>query len=378
VAAIRVYRTSGGDRRYEVRFRDEHSRQRSRVFSVHKDAQAFKLDVERKRQAGVLYEPPPELFGDYAQAWLERFERGAVGRVRPRPGTVATAREVLPKLAPLHELPLDRIRRSVVEDLMARIAGETPRRAEMALALLKRILRNAEERGQRIDPAVFRVRVAKPAERDPCFLTWEEADELRSWMPEYISRVVPIAILTMLRRGELLGLRDRDVDFAGGAIAVFAQAQAGRRTSTKTLAGRRTVDVGPAVLKLLREQQLARAPNAEGLLFPARSGVAFDGDNFMYRCFKPAARAIGMPELTFHDLRHTGASLMIAAGCHVKVIAEQMGHADGGALVLKRYGHLYKGARRQAAIALESHVFGGAAESSVGSVWDGDQQGWDL
>jgi hypothetical protein len=38
--------------------------------------------------------------------------------------------------------------------------------------------------------------------------------------------------------------------------------------------------------------------------------------------------------LTFHDLRHTGASLMIAAGCHVKVIAEQMGHADGGALVL--------------------------------------------
>ncbi len=32
---------------------------------------------------------------------------------------------------------------------------------------------------------------------------------------------------------------------------------------------------------------------------------------------------------------------MIAAGCHVKVIAEQMGHSDGGGLVLKRYGHLY-------------------------------------
>jgi integrase len=47
-----------------------------------------------------------------------------------------------------------------------------------------------------------------------------------------------------------------------------------------------------------------------------------------------------MPELTFRDLRHTGASLMIAAGCHVKVIAEQMGHSDGGALVLRLYGHL--------------------------------------
>ena len=80
----------------------------------------------------------------------------------------------------------------------------------------------------------------------------------------------------------------------------------------------------------------------------------------MHRVFKPAAKAAGIPELTFHDLRHTGASLMIAAGCHVKVIAEQMGHSDGGGLVLKRYGHLYKGARLQAATVLEAHVFGAA------------------
>ncbi len=62
---------------------------------------------------------------------------------------------------------------------------------------------------------------------------------------------------------------------------------------------------------------------------------------------------------------------MIAAGCNVKVIAEQMGHADGGALVLRRYGHLYKGARRQAAIALESHVFRPASDSDVGQMWGG-------
>lgn len=98
----------------------------------------------------------------------------------------------------------------------------------------------------------------------------------------------------------------------------------------------------------------------------------------MNRVFKPAARAAGIPELTFHDLRHTGASLMIAAGCHVKVIAEQMGHSDGGALVLRRYGHLYKGARRQAAIATESHVFAHRVDRAVGSAWDGEQQAWDL
>ena len=60
---------------------------------------------------------------------------------------------------------------------------------------------------------------------------------------------------------------------------------------------------------------------------------------------------------------------MIAAGCHVKVIAEQMGHSDGGALVLRRYGHLYKGARRHAAIALEAYVLDRArsAEGSTGA-----------
>jgi integrase len=223
MASIRSHRTSAGERRYEVRYRDGDGRHRSRCFSLAKDAQAFKLDVERKRQAGILYQPRAERFGDYVSSWLERFERGAAGRVRPRPRTVSTVHELLPKLSPLNDLTLERIRRPLVEDLMSSLAGDAPRRAEMALALLKRILRSAEERGQPVDPAVFHVRVARPEEREPRFLTWEEADELRSWMPEYISRIVPVAIFTMLRRGEILGLRDRDIDFEQGAISAFTR-----------------------------------------------------------------------------------------------------------------------------------------------------------
>jgi integrase len=371
--SIRTHRTKDGARRYEVRYRDGEGRQRCRWFTAAKDAQAFKIDIDRRKQAGLLYQSAPERFGDVASAWLKRFERGAAGRVRPRPNTIRITRELMPKLAPLHELRVDQLRRAVVEDFIAPLAGDTPRRGEMVLALLKRILRSAEERGQQVDPAVFHVRVARPVEREPRFLTWEEADDLRSWMPEYVSRIVPIAILTMLRRGEIFGLRDADIDFEAGSIAVHSQRQDGAHVQTKTRAGRRTVDVGPHVLKLLREQQLARPRGAQSYLFTAPGGTPFDPDNFMYRVFKPAARGAMIPELTFHDLRHTGASLMIAAGCHVKVIAEQMGHSDGGALVLQRYGHLYKGARRQAAIALESHVLGGAQDSAVVPAWCWDE-----
>jgi integrase len=105
----------------------------------------------------------------------------------------------------------------------------------------------------------------------------------------------------MLRRGEIIALRDRDVDFASVAVTVAGQAQDGERTRTKTRAGQRTVDVGPQTLRLIREQQLARAPNEAGLLFPSRTGSPLDPNHLMSRYFKPAARAAGIPGLTFHD-----------------------------------------------------------------------------
>lgn len=119
----------------------------------------------------------------------------------------------------------------------------------MAFLLLKRILKAAEDRGQQVDRAIYGIRIAHPDEREPRYPTWEEAEDLQSWMPEYISRIVPAGILTMLRPGEILVLRDREVDFATGSIAVFSQHQNGHDVRTKTRAGRRTIDVGPHMLK---------------------------------------------------------------------------------------------------------------------------------
>src|SRR6266545_6689483 len=116
MASINSYRTAKGERRYEVRYRDSAGRNRSRAFSVHKDAQAFKLDVDRRRQAGGLYQAAPETFREVSQAWLERFVIGAAGRVRPRPKTIRVAEDCLRYLAPLAELPVERIRRAHVEE----------------------------------------------------------------------------------------------------------------------------------------------------------------------------------------------------------------------------------------------------------------------
>jgi integrase len=57
--------------------------------------------------------------------------------------------------------------------------------------------------------------------------------------------------------------------------------------------------------------------------------------------FKPAVKAAGLnPALRFHDLRHTAASLLIAANVPPKAIQEHLGHASF-AITMDRYGHLY-------------------------------------
>jgi hypothetical protein len=62
MASIHPYRTARGERRYDVRYRDQHGRQRSQAFSAHKDALAFKVDVERGNRAGIARYAGPEKF----------------------------------------------------------------------------------------------------------------------------------------------------------------------------------------------------------------------------------------------------------------------------------------------------------------------------
>src|SRR5262249_39373903 len=94
------------------------------------------------------------------------------------------------------------------------------------------------------------------------------------------------------------------------------------------------------------------------------SGRMWRKDNFMSRVFRPAAKRARLDGLTFHDLRHTCASLMIAAGADPLEVAAQLGHKDAR-LVLQRYRHLYPGASERAVQALDRTT----GEAPVGEGW---------
>lgn len=184
------------------------------------------------------------------------------------------------------------------------------------------------------------------------------------------------------RRGERFGqiARTASACAAAGERGAVGQSEAeeGARAArkgvegrTKTRKRRRVYLCAPAV-RALREQLMARRPTEHGLVFPSpRSDNAWNSDNFRADVFAKAvkraaakarpARRADFARLEFHDLRHTFASLMIAAGANPLQLAEALGHSDGKGrpdptLVWKRYGHLYPGSAREAAAALNRHL----------------------
>jgi integrase len=254
----------------------------------------------------------------------------------------------------------------VAEDAIVAVARRAPRQAQLALALLKAMLRDAQQRGHRIDSGVLTLAPPSYDEREPVYLTLQQLAALASWSAE--PRLILFAGLSGLRQGECFALHDMDVHLKGRYVFVSRGAYKGEPTRTKSRKRRRVYLCSEAV-QLLREQLLAR-PAGASLVFPAPGGGMWRSENFMERVFRKAALRAGLGKrdqqghysgVTFHDLRHTFASLMIAAGANPLQIAEALGHTDrngqpDATLVWRRYGHLHPGSSKQSATALGRYV----------------------
>lgn len=231
------------------------------------------------------------------------------------------------------------------------------------LDTLNMILRSAKERGQIIDEGVLRVRPPRRERTEMRFLDWSEVERLASETVEPYGNLVRFACLTGTRQGELFALRDRALDLGRATVVVEAGARDGKLVPTKTTAGQRQVRLSGEAMRVLREQFLARTPNELGLVFPTPGGAVWRKDNFMSRVFRPAVRRAELAPLRFHDLRHTYAAFMVAAGAHPKLLQAQLGHTSIN-VTLNTYGHLFPDAFADVGDALDRLVRAAAARAS--------------
>lgn len=323
-----------------------------------RDAEILRDEINRRVALGALYPSKPQTFAAFVEGWLERYSQ------RVRPATLASCRDSLKRLAVFYPWQIATIRAADVEDHVFAVARRTPRSAELMLDTLKMILRSAQERGQMVDEAIFRVRPPHRERTEMRFLNWPEVERLAGDTIEPYGNLVRFACLTGLRQGELFALRDRAVDVAHQSLLVEAGARDGQIVPTKTAAGRRMVSLSGEAQRILREQLLARAPNEVGLVFPAPAGAVWRKDNFMARIFRPAVRRADLEPLRFHDLRHTYAALMVAAGAHPKLLQAQLGHTSIN-VTLNTYGHLFPDAFADVGDALDRLVHASRREAQA-------------
>lgn len=201
---------------------------------------------------------------------------------------------------------------------------------------------------------------------------------MRVWLPHQVGqfldatsadRLAPLYHLTFaagLRRGEVCGLRWVDVDLEGGSLRVAQQlVSVGGRVMVgepKTARGARVVALDADTVAVLRDHRRAQLAERmasgpayvdSGLVFTREDGSPLD-PSYVTRHFARLVARAGLPPIRLHDLRHTSASVGLAAGESMKEISDRLGHSSI-TITADTYTHVspavaQESARRRAAL----------------------------
>ena len=264
-------------------------------------------------------------FADAAAEWLRYVEHDR-GR---KPSTVEGYRAIVRSqlLPEFGERPIESITTSMIETWISRMDRSASTRTK-ALVLLHGIFKRARKvYDLPTNPVTDVERPPMSRSGDIEVFSPEEVMALvRAAADEQDAAIFLTAAFSGLRRGELLALRWRDVDFAGSLIRVRASYAAGQVTTPKS--GKvRSVPMAPDVARALAKLgERGYKTGDDDLVFLGQLG-SFVDPSALRRRYDAAVKRAGLRRLRFHDLRHTFGTRMIAKA-DIRRVQEWMGHAD--------------------------------------------------
>jgi integrase len=212
-------------------------------------------------------------------------------------------------------------------------------------------------------------RLPRRPRREMTAWTEEEAAQfLASVADDRMFALWRLALATGMRRGELCGLRWRDVDLDAGTVTVASTRVVARRVvvgEPKTASGSRVVSIDSETARAL--QSWRRAVLAERLA----AGEAWEDHGLVFvdeigrpphpetvtRWWREAVKRAGVQPIRLHDARHSAATMLLRAGVPVKVVSQRLGHADV-AVTMRVYQHVTAQDDQAAAVALARALSG--------------------
>ena len=324
------------------------------VRGAKKDAQQYLTAALRERDLGSFAKPSSEPLGAYLDRWLETAARPKLKARTYRDYETLLKRYVRPSLEgrPLAKVtPLDM--QAVYGKIIEK--GLSARTVRYTHAVLRSALQQAVKwRLLAYNPADS-VELPRQSRKEIKVLsTVQTRALLRAADKDRIGALFALAVTAGPRPSEYLALKWTDLNIKAGAIVVtrsleWLQGGGWQFAETKRSRSRRTIKLQAHVLGALKKHKAAQEEarveakdrwTDNGLIFTTRTGGPLDERNVAQQDFIRVLNAAKLPtDFRLYDLRHTAATLALAAGVQPKVVSEMLGHASA-AFTLDVYSHL--------------------------------------
>lgn len=352
-----------------------------------RDAEIHLANIISSIGKGEYAAPTKETVGQFLNRWLEAIQPPVIEEKTWKWYKTNCKMHLIPKLghiqlAKLTPLQIQAAYRELLDGGRAAKSqgGEpgdplSPNTVRGIHRTMHRALGQAVEWGLLAQNPAAKVKQPKEVKTDRRVLIPEEAARLLDVShPTGRYSLYLAAITSGLRQGELLGLRWRDVDLDRGVATVRQELKkAGKNPQfkpPKTPSSFRAVSLPQSLVAALRELRRQQEEERElfgasyrdyDLIWTVPGGGPISPRN-LDRQLKSLLRKAGLPDMRFHDLRHTHTSLLARAGVHPKVAQERVGHAQS-TLTMDIYTHTTAGMQEAAAAAIDKLLVAGAARA---------------
>jgi integrase len=342
-------------------------------FPTRRAAEAALRNLAASVDADRFVERSTKTVGEYLDEWLE------VVQPRLRPTTWNSYRQSVAHIkSRIGAVPLQSLAPLDVENLHKQLLATrgrngrllNPKTVRGVHIVLRKALADAERLGLVVRNAAAAAKPPVPAKYEHTTWTAEQlALFLDSIEGERLAAAFVLLATTGMRRGEALGLRWGDLDLPAGRLSIVQTITTVRDkiviSPPKTSRSRRSVSLDPVTVAALRDHRRRQNEerlwageawsNTSDLVFTNEVGEAVHPSAFSY-LFKSSVRRSGLPRIRLHDLRHTYATVALAAGVHPKIVSERLGHATI-AVTLDLYSHVTPAIDAEAAALVASKIF---------------------